>query len=296
MPKRPLEGYASDNLYQPRKRYSREAVLSNQGSLNYDDTYDNNHRVNRHETVAEASIPAVDEETEQRYAFPIESVPPSNGPPQNVAEYMASVRKEALARPNIICSHEPLHREQSSITIDGQDNNSVDEHVEETGYKMETTGSPWHASIVENFANSRKQFLANQGSISEKTLCEELPHTLSKWRVFMFSADHPPRASLIASLELPLVLRLLGYSQKWLSAKISQEFAAWIYCLLVRLPDVFTADELSVVRELAKKAKLILSNPRQELDSTTSCILQVIVSVVGGVYGQTDLICDTRTT
>lgn len=99
---------------------------------------------------------------------------------------------------------------------------------------------------------------------------------------------HDPTVELVSNMDHELTIKLLIYSTKWLSPRIPQRLSQWMYAIMTRVSEPLEASDVSVLRDLAKRAKT-LSN-RDQLDDTTLFTLQFVITIVGAVFGQRDLL------
>lgn len=273
-----------------------------------DDYYDNPQASN---TNAQTSGP-INVDTGQRSAFPIlasGSNPNMDNPPLNAMDYLSRVNKEASARPSIVHVNRPAQTLPPRVvqfggrTLKSYSDNPAPVTVPSPSSAHQPQSAPqpptaltvdltWHTAFLGSFAAAKAALNSapNRPLPDRYAGPEALPQTLSKWRQFFLDPANLPIVSLVSSFPHPLLIKLLGYCQKWVSGNMSPLLARWIYALLVRLPDTLTGDEVAVLRDLAKKCILVRNNPLQPLSETTKFCLDTTVSIVAGVYSQKDLI------
>uniref|UniRef100_A0A060T050 ARAD1C09988p n=1 Tax=Blastobotrys adeninivorans TaxID=409370 RepID=A0A060T050_BLAAD len=255
----------------------------------------------------------VDVESGQRSAFPVANTNNDgavSGPPLNVSDYLLAVRAEAQARPSFVASEQNFrsHSDRILRSYDGDYINSSpgsrpeprpepraasSESSEPDLTRPVVISKQWHDQFV-------KQFTEVHGALADRVKYRsdlgpadgaiELPHTLSKWRQFILTPVNAPTLKILQQLDHMTVVKLLGYCRKWASARMDPNLGKWIYALLIKLPHVVTGEEVSILRQLAKKCLCIRNNPHDELDPVTQYTLDMILCVVGDIYGQSDLI------
>lgn len=273
-----------------------------------DDYYDNPQASN---TKAQTAGP-INLDTGQRSAFPVLSFG-GNGnmdnPPLNAMDYLSRVTKEASARPSIVHVNRPVqslpprvvHFGGRTLKSYSDDPTPVVGPSPSTADKTQsapqlstalTVDLTWHTVFLGSFTAAKAALnSAPKHSLPARYAgADAFPQAFSKWRQFFLDPANPPVVSLVLSFPHPLLIKLLGYCQKWVSGNMSPLLARWIYALLARLPDTLTGDEVAVLRELAKKCILVRNNPLQPLSETTTFCLDTTVSIVAGVYSQKDLI------
>ncbi|KAJ3288791.1 gem (nuclear organelle) associated protein 2 [Borealophlyctis nickersoniae] len=102
-----------------------------------------------------------------------------------------------------------------------------------------------------------------------------------------------PYIHLVVHLSHQQTLKLLKFHCGWLSdTDISTLELRWLFALFSRLDTLLTGEELQHVRKLCKKCRSIrvaLANSGVAPDDARVAGLNMIVAIVGGVFGQADL-------
>ena len=283
--------------YLDSSRNKRQNVLTNPNiTLDYGWESDKSNKDEDNRTGFTAG--PLDKDVGQRPVFPISSKASQiiDGPPLNAMDYLEIVRKEALSRPAFVSAPEnfkstvPIGR-KALISYTEDVIKSVDRSVFTNAKPLNpelsySVNLEWHNAFM-------TQFKKYKGQAKEQELAKlhiELPQTFSKWRVFVMDAKNVPSSSLVSSFDHQLKIRLLGYFNKWVSSRISDELSCWIFAILLSLPDVIVGEEVAVLRDLSKKCILINSNPHRPMTITTKYTIDMIVSVVAHYYGQRDLV------
>ncbi|KAI9145283.1 survival motor neuron interacting protein 1-domain-containing protein [Paraphysoderma sedebokerense] len=112
---------------------------------------------------------------------------------------------------------------------------------------------------------------------------------------------YPPHLSILAALSHRQTVHLLRLHNSWISDdNITKAQSEWIFALLVKLDKLLTGDELSILRELAKKCSKIrdvLANQRYDPGATDGgevsnqiAYVNMIIAIVSGYFGQLDLL------
>lgn len=247
----------------------------------------------------------IDAEFGQRVAFPgldqddggAENGIPFNGPPLSVEDYLRSVKAEASSCPSFVVAKDKVVK---PVTPRGRGAlRSYDHEAEDVTrrpVKKPVTkpvpvviDSNWTKVFLGQFARTKEE--TSRGLAKAEPLNDvELPQTFSKWRQFVLSPENAPQLSLLKRLDHALVVKLIGYCHKWVSSKIAPELAQWIYSLLVLLPDTVIGDEISTLRELAKKCIQVKHNPHWPLNPVTAYTLDMVITIVARYYKQLDLL------
>lgn len=290
------KGDSSSELYSRKRQYEHS---SSSLALDYDD---NNNDDDGNKVITAGPL---DPEVGQRAAFPevdMMNAGPITGPPLNVEDYLSSVRREASERPSFVVSRkDKLARDpvvpkgRGKLRSYDEDNNGRGTNGSRKEVPAKNTTScgvvidrAWRNAFMEQFKRTKGEI----SKIDKNTDVNiELPQTFSKWRQFILAPENRPRVSLLKRLDHELVMRLIGYCHKWVSSKMAPELAQWIYSLLVILPDeIMVGEDISVLRQLAKKCIQVKSNPHWQLDAVTAYTLDLVVTVVTEEYKQLDLL------
>lgn len=229
----------------------------------------------------------LDEDTGQRSAFPMEQVADLDleGPPLDVAHYLAQVKKEASNSP-AFTTVAGGHRAAASPSAYSK------QYTEMSSVTPLTVVNEWRVEMRKSFMELRKTVQAHGDERPELPAGTELPSTFSKWKTFISSSTAvEPTLQFIASLSHQQSFMLLEYCHKWLGPKISRGLSIWLMGLLACLPDILDASEQASVRNLGKRALEILQNPKyNRLTDVTEFALKSVVIVCADVYHQHDLL------
>lgn len=123
-----------------------------------------------------------------------------------------------------------------------------------------------------------------QQNKKQKSLPPNAPANLkmkSEWNTFC-NGNNP---TIVANFSQPTILTLLQYHIDWLT-EMTQKRAQWIFALLVYLDPVMTAEQTSILRDLARKC-IRLRDEKDSLDQVAEHNL--IITIIAKVYGQADL-------
>lgn len=147
-------------------------------------------------------------------------------------------------------------------------------------------------------------------SVSSSSSSNPVATNFNEWKKFLtVESKISPSPSLLYYLDITFNFRLIDYACKCLSKNISGQLSKWIYALLLKLPDTLEADDIALLRDLAKKCINIKNKSKSKgkgksatmvnsikssgevvLDPTTSMCIDTTVSIISGYYGQLDLI------
>lgn len=158
------------------------------------------------------------------------------------------------------------------------------EAPEEPVTEQQNDVDSFHSAVVEEFTLQRDQ-LPEAGTLDIPSGFI-FPLTFTSWRQYMMT--HDPTVELVSNMDHELTIKLLIYSTKWLSPRIPQRLSQWMYAIMTRVSEPLEASDVSVLRDLAKRAKTLTH--RDQLDDTTLFTLQFVINIVGGVFGQRDLL------
>lgn len=244
----------------------------------------------------------VDPEFGQRVAFPgldenDGGKSNGNGPPLSVEDYLRSVMSEASSRPSFVVAKDrvvkpviPRGRGALRSYDQTDDEVVVKKTVQETKKRVPVSiDGNWINAFLKQFSLTKAE--TSQALVKVESSNEvELPQTFSKWRQFVLNPENAPQLSLLKRLDHAMVVKLIGYCHKWVSSKMAPELAQWIYSLLVLLPDTVIGDDISTLRELAKKCIQVKQNPHWPLDPVTAYTLDMVIAIVARYYKQLDLL------
>lgn len=225
----------------------------------------------------------------QRSAFPIGKLSILNSdlstPPVNVADYLARVQKEANEIPAVTCVTKSC---SSSKTVTSSHSNTTSR-----GFGHQETmkvNAKWYRQFVKaTFPATRARLLLQSagGKSSKSIVQKNLPQSLVDWRKYLIT--HTPSSLFLHALPHSVLLTLLQYACKWTTANMPLQLCSWIYGMLVALPDTLDGQEVSLLRRLAKKC-ILVQTKHEKLVVEVQCFLTFTVSVVSGIYAQSDLI------
>ncbi|AOW02006.1 survival motor neuron interacting protein 1-domain-containing protein [Yarrowia lipolytica] len=229
----------------------------------------------------------LNEDTGQRSAFPLDEQVADldlEGPPMDVAQYLAQVKREANQSP-------------AFTTVKGQRRATTPSTYSKKYTEMSlvmplSVINEWRVEIRKSFMELRKTVQSHGDERPELPADSELPTTFSKWKTFISGSSSPePTLQFIASLPHQQLFMLLEYCHKWLGPKISRGLSIWLMGLLSCLPDILDASEQASVRSLGKRALEILQNPKYDrLTDVTEFALKSVVIICADVYHQHDLV------
>ncbi|KAK9472056.1 uncharacterized protein V1510DRAFT_418520, partial [Dipodascopsis tothii] len=191
--------------------------------------------------------------------------------------YLRQVREEARARPSFVSVEaEPASPPEAPAAP-----------AEPTGDRR--IDAQWHAGFMACYRRLRAQFEETACLVDPPTAeaVAALPNSLATWREFVLAPENEPTVSLVAALQQEMLFRLLKYFQKWVCPTMSLELSRWVFALLVRIPDVITSDEISILRELSQKCLLVMHSP--ESSEVALATADTVVSIVADFYSQRDL-------
>ncbi|KAK9383830.1 uncharacterized protein V2V93DRAFT_362829, partial [Kockiozyma suomiensis] len=171
----------------------------------------------------------------------------SSALPEDAVSYLLSVRREADSRPSFVRASRP---QRSQPTSQAQPSEPCDS---QSILRDVAVSKKWHEYTMKQYKISRSVFTSSCASQSPSLTRSELPSSLSSWREFIQSPEHPPSMKTLSILEQEDVFRLFKYYQRWITGSMSLEMSNWLYALLVRVADIVPAHEISILRQLCQK-------------------------------------------
>jgi survival of motor neuron protein-interacting protein 1 len=142
----------------------------------------------------------------------------------------------------------------------------------------------FHDLVVKEFKQQREAM--PDAGVLEIPKDFVFPETFTAWRQYCMT--HEPSMELVSNMDHSLTIKLLMYCARWLAPKTPKQISQWIYAILCRVSDVLEASDVSVLRDLGKRAKTL--DLREELEETTRFTCKLVIHVVAGGFGQRDLL------
>ncbi|KAK3815281.1 MAG: survival motor neuron interacting protein 1-domain-containing protein [Benniella sp.] len=98
-----------------------------------------------------------------------------------------------------------------------------------------------------------------------------------------------PQPQFMAMLNQGHLIWLLKYHLRWLAEDdITDHEGRWLYALLLKLDPLVESDEISLLRNLAKKCSRIRSHLNSESGSKLATV-NMVITIVARLFGQNDL-------
>ncbi|KAJ9080537.1 hypothetical protein DSO57_1023924 [Entomophthora muscae] len=232
-----------------------------------------------------------------------------DGPPQDGLEYLLMVRNDAKKLPNVvIAKNKPLPTSAPSLPNSElknlnyyaqflQKDHSVSTDVE-AGQERIRPDPEWQANLLVSFRKHKEDFFAlRQNSAPPKGLpylkfgeAQSYLQTVSlDGNPLQGDELAPPTPSRLASLTPPQVIHLLAYFTAVFKTPypIDETQSQWVFGLLLRLDDLLTADDMVVLRELARSCLELRALKNANEDHILHC--NTIATLVSHHFGQHDL-------
>ncbi|PRT52798.1 Survival of motor neuron protein-interacting protein yip12 [Wickerhamiella sorbophila] len=206
----------------------------------------------------------------QRSAFPIESdIVATEGEPTNGVEYVLKVRQEAEEMAQRVIDSEPavkrIAKRPASTTPVLDYDESADYKVFE--YTKQALGVEGGRTLLELYARGRE--VVNNKDI-EPCDCD----SQATWKEYI--QENPP-----LTLDHSSNLRVIKYLARWGRQRWTVSMAHWAWITVIRLPEVLTADEIALLRDLVRADETEEEDIRQFLDA--------IRRIAVDQFGQADL-------
>lgn len=223
----------------------------------------------------------------QRRAFPI-TIEASNVDlnkiPENVNEYLAQVRAEAGGFRDLkrIDDYEDSDLDASEYVFYKKPESTESKDTKDNDDEFIIPMSDLE-DFVYQYKAQREEYKDFRSSLHELDAIE-LPKTAKEWKKFIWevSCEKEYIAQIIEEEEH---IKLLVYLGKWLGIMIDENYEEWIFGVLSAIEEVLTSSEISVLRQLGKKA-------RRQFEQTgdKAGVHSRILSIVGIFYKQRDLV------
>ncbi|KAF9959330.1 gem (nuclear organelle) associated protein 2 [Modicella reniformis] len=98
-----------------------------------------------------------------------------------------------------------------------------------------------------------------------------------------------PQPQFLVLLNQGHLIQLLKYHVRWLAEDdITDHEGKWLYALLLKLDPLVEFDQVSLLRNLAKKCSRIRSHLNSELGSKLATV-NMVITIVAQLFGQNDL-------
>lgn len=137
------------------------------------------------------------------------------------------------------------------------------------------------AAYLAEFRQHRDVYGAYRAQLAELDAIE-LPQTAKQWKSFVWEVSCE-REYVAQIVEEGQDRRLLVYLTKWLSLNVDDNYEKWLFALLAAFDEVLTAADVSLLRQLGKKA-------RKQLQHQPGPVYERVLAIVGGFYKQKDLL------
>ncbi len=245
----------------------------------------------------------LDELFGQRSAFPvntnvknIKQYIKSGEPPSNVETYLGMVRYEAenggvFAFVEREGKEEEQHLEKDSV----KPYHKTDLEVQNSDAKGEEKAS-WETEYLELYKQQKMDlFRGEMGGAENAKEAKRIPpkNAMKKW---ILDSANVPTPALLRSISHETVFLLIRQCTELITAPTDfpVPLSVWIHSLLLRAPEVLTGDDVSVLRELAKKFIRVRGDdaggdPDDDPDDPFGASCSCVCAVVGKLYGQADL-------
>lgn len=146
----------------------------------------------------------------------------------------------------------------------------------------------WRNNLMTKFM-VLKSSLAESPSFGD-TSSIPVPQSATTWRAYVFENPPPSIGFFYHSLDHLLLIKLIVYFTKWLSANIPDTLSQWIFIVFLRLDNVLDSTETSIIRDFGKKARK-LADKRTTVGSTVgNYTIDMVLVIVSDYYGQKDIL------
>lgn len=209
----------------------------------------------------------------QRRAFPV-SIDTANVDmdkiPESAEEYLSQVRREAS---------EGVHQDE-----DEEEDFVYIKRGESPAQEQQGTGDDDYKTMeryLQDYIESRRIYDSYRQQLHEIDGIE-LPQTAREWKKFIWEVSCQ-REYIAQIVEEGLHMKLLVYFTKWMWLKMDSNFTEWLLGILSAVDNPLSSSDLSVVRQLGKKAARQLAHGSEE------AIHLRVVAIVSLFFKQKDI-------
>lgn len=259
----------------------------------------------------------LDEKFGQHAAFPLDSASARECNDSSVFDYLAEVRKEAESDASVHFISRNIERKTHSNTpkttqLSPQYVKMVIDRLEQeklANKRQVVQKMPLDWCEIDEDAGEYHVDSKDDGDVRVNVNVEveepddqkpamEVPQSASAWRNVVFSQSPPPISFFNVTLEHATIIKLIVYYTKWLLVSMPSTLTEWIFITFVRLDNGLDHTEMSLVRDLGRKARKLRTkflegkNEGLSIPAVAEETVDMILAVVGVYYGQRDLLVD----
>ncbi|KAI5956800.1 hypothetical protein KGF54_000417 [Candida jiufengensis] len=195
---------------------------------------------------------------------------PIDGVDADVSNYLNSVRSEA-----------------KSLSIMYQDIVKIQDEEVEMIPEDDELLNEWSNGLYEKFISLKEKIKNYQIETSSYDKQYNL-----KWKE-SFKQPPPDIDYFIYALNRKICFDILVFLTDWITLSTTATTSQWIWKIFLKLDNFIEANECSILRDLANKAilrKQQLLEIGKSANSTSKFTYDMIITIVGKYYGQTDLL------
>lgn len=242
--------------------------------------------------ISELAKSAEDPECEELMQYAILPVEQMKGEvPMTGEEYLFMVREERNRLPKVATAN-LKSKVQKHIS------DLLPNHEEANCLSMFAPEEQWQQQVLQVFSKDRETW-STQFETEEFEWIADIPAINDEiaWKNYIYGSEGQVEPSFEIFSELGHIakMRLILYHHRWLeaSATISINQYTWIYCLLVNTLEGLSAEDMSIIRALTRSCISLrnrVANSSAEIDWDMVSHLNVIITIVGKYFRQTDLL------
>ncbi|CAI2163165.1 13479_t:CDS:2 [Funneliformis geosporum] len=248
--------------------------------------------------------------------LPVSEKPlPRDRPPATGEEYLRMVRLEAIKRPTVIKTKNPI-TQPKGIKVAKWVKRGWEYQTEYDNYDQNFVKKDWENRFLMKFDLIRqgleKRVRKNFGPSRNKSSIE-LParNDEAGWLKFCYGVNsiHEslnlakdiglenegdidemtlPLVSVVSQMDQITTITLLSYHQKWISNGITIAQSQWLFALLARVDNLLMPNQMAILRQLSEKC-IQLRQKVDEEDLIMFASLNIIITIVRKYFGQKDL-------
>lgn len=217
--------------------------------------------------------------------------------PSNVNEYLAQVRIEAdkfsiIKKGNQNDDDDYVYYKKPTL-IDIENEKSI--YVNQIQNKVQSKNEyivpqDFIDKYLKEFIKKREEYNDYRMKLFELDAIE-LPVTAKQWKKFIWEVSCE-KSYIAQIIEEGEHVKLIVYFSKWLGINLEDNYVEWLFAILESIEDVLKSSEISVLRQLGKKAQkqiIQISNKSDNTSNNLETYWKILV-IIGVFYKQRDIL------
>ena len=197
-------------------------------------------------------------------------------------QYLAMVQKEAKSIPNVLVAELNVKEENERM----HDARNIPLDFDPTC----KISKDWFDKFIQKFQKLKRNF--NNYRKQDLILKNQLNHNEASWNKLLYKDQSiKPTLDILVQINHTLALKLVKYHSNWI-----QDFSIikcrWLFCLFLIIDPLLTSDQVDNIRNLARN---LLKLNLDSLNNSEKASIQIILSIISGIFGQRDVIILEKT-